>query len=147
MFSEATYQIVLYTEENSGLANNEINALVMNHETGILFIGTGNGLSSLKTPFSEPKPDLGEIKIYPNPFMPMEHDHLIIDELAQDVSVHIYTSSGYLVRQFSLEDVTGRRLFWDGLNQVGEPISGGIYLIVVSTDSGESSKGKVAVVR
>ena len=147
MFSEETYEYTIFTEENSGLVNNKVNTLMMDSNTGILFIGTSNGLSSLETPFSDPRAELRALFIYPNPFILKEHNNLVIDELAKDVSVHVFSSSGFLVRRFSLNEVKGRRLLWDGKNQEGEPVSGGIYLIVASTEEGNSSVGKVAIVR
>jgi ligand-binding sensor domain-containing protein len=147
LFTQDSYQCTLFTEENSGLVNNQVNTLALDPESGILYIGTVNGLSSLYTPYSEPRAELSELAVYPNPFIPEEHGSVAIDDLAEDVAVHIFTTSGYLVRSYSQDQVYGRRILWEGTNQEGEPVAGGIYLVVVSKENGESRLGKVALVR
>lgn len=46
--------------------------------------------------------------------------------------VSIYTLSGVLVRQW--REVTGRELVWDGCNQSGRRLAGGVYLVLVEGD-------------
>ena len=72
---------------------------------------------------------------YPNPFNP---ETWIPYQLAKagDVAVKIYDISGRLVRTISVGfKPTGyyltreRAVYWDGRNEVGEPISSGVYFI------------------
>jgi ligand-binding sensor domain-containing protein len=135
-----------YTE-NSGLVDNGITALAMDFSSGRLYAGTNRGLSILETPYSEPRVEMTDIGVYPNPFIPAEHGNLVIDDLAYGVSVHIFGQDGYRVRRFSSVDVMGRQVLWDGKNDSGEPVSGGIYVVVEQNDNGERRIGKVALIR
>ncbi len=88
-----------------------------------------------------------ELKIYPNPYKPSVQGKLIIDDLSSGVTVCIFSPGGYLIRRFSDQEVFGRQIFWDGLNERGEPVSGGIYLIVQQNEGGKNRIGKVALIR
>ncbi|MFH1942589.1 MAG: two-component regulator propeller domain-containing protein [bacterium] len=144
---ESTYRCSLLTKENSGLVSNAINSLFLEATSGTLVVGTNNGLSVLKTPYSEPRSDLSELKMYPNPFIPQQHAQLTIDDLTEHVTVTIFSASGYRVRHFSQDQIYGKRLIWSGTDDRGEPVPGGIYLVIIHAESGEQRVGKVAVVR
>ena len=77
---------------------------------------------------------------YPNPFNP---ETWIPYHLASDtaVQISIYDIQGVLVRQFNLGHqkagyYTDRRkaVYWDGRNEIGEPVSSGIYFYTLTTD-------------
>ncbi len=146
-FSNDTYSWTHYTVDNSGLVSNNIASLFMDDKTGMLYIGTSSGLSCLSTPYSEPLADLSTFSIYPNPFNPQKDGFLTIDNLAWNTSISIYTVSGFLVRRFSQNEISGRRLLWEGTDDKHHPVSGGIYLIVAHTEAGETKVGKIALVR
>ena len=70
---------------------------------------------------------------YPNPFNP---ETWIPYQLAHasEVEVHIYTATGVLVRTLTLGHQAagiyrsrGRAAYWDGKNEVGEPMASGVY--------------------
>ncbi len=76
---------------------------------------------------------------YPNPFNP---ETWIPFELAipADVTVHIYASNGQLIRTLDLgHKPTGiyhspsTAAYWDGNNELGEPVASGIYFYTLST--------------
>ena len=147
LFSTDTFTWQHFTTDNSDLVNNSILSLLMDPSTGHLYIGTEHGLSRLATPFSEPGDQLVPLRVYPNPFLPNQHAQLVVDELARDVSVHIFSSSGFPVRSYSQGQVQGRRLLWDGKNDSGQVVASGIYVIVATASNGERVLAKVAVVR
>ena len=77
---------------------------------------------------------------YPNPFNP---ETWIPYHLASDtaVQISIYDIQGVLVRQFNLGHqkagyYTDRRkaVYWSGRNEIGEPVSSGIYFYTLTTD-------------
>ena len=77
---------------------------------------------------------------YPNPFNP---ETWIPYHLASDTAVRIsiYDIQGVLVRQFNIGHqkagyYTDRRkaVYWDGRNEIGEPVSSGIYFYTLTTD-------------
>ena len=83
---------------------------------------------------------------YPNPFNP---ETWIPYHLAQDadVRVTIYDVRGSVVRELTLGhqaagiyESHGRAAYWDGRNQLGEPVASGLYFYTLST---ESTRGSV----
>jgi len=88
---------------------------------------------------------LGEVKRnqllqnFPNPFNP---ETWIPFRLANEshVTIHIHSSTGQLVRRLSLGIMPAgdyssqaQAVYWDGRNQVGEPVSSGVYLYTINT--------------
>jgi len=147
MFSAETFSWTYYSTDNSDLVSNDVQSIVIDPVSGKIYVGTEQGLSCIKTPFSEPKLNLNELTIYPNPFVPEQDNKLTIDNLAYHVSVYIFSSSGFLVRAFRQNEIHGKQIFWDGTDSEGRYVAGGIYLIVVQTEGGEKRIGKVALVR
>ncbi|RKU09794.1 hypothetical protein C6503_20655 [Candidatus Poribacteria bacterium] len=77
---------------------------------------------------------------YPNPFNP---ETWIPYQLSSptDVTVYIYAINGNLVRRLPLgHQATGiyqsrsRAAYWDGKNEVGEPVASGVYFYTLTTD-------------
>ena len=75
---------------------------------------------------------------YPNPFNPETWIPYHLAEPA-DVSVHIYAADGALVRTLALgHQVAGiyesrtRAAYWDGKNEVGEPVASGVYFYTLT---------------
>ena len=75
---------------------------------------------------------------YPNPFNPETWIPYQLQKAA-DVNIAIYDQRGVLVRQLSLgHQVAGhyvsrsRAAFWDGRNQVGEPVASGLYFYTLT---------------
>ncbi|RKU14920.1 hypothetical protein C6503_14260 [Candidatus Poribacteria bacterium] len=75
---------------------------------------------------------------YPNPFNP---ETWVPYQLARasDVQVHIYTATGILVRTLTLGHQAagtyrsrGRAAYWDGKNEVGEPVASGVYFYTLT---------------
>ena len=78
---------------------------------------------------------------YPNPFNP---ETCIPYQLANpaDVSVRIYSVDGTLVRTLPLGHKAvgtyqnrSRAAYWDGKNEVGEPVASGIYFYTLTADN------------
>lgn len=75
---------------------------------------------------------------YPNPFNP---ETWIPYQLAEpvDVSISIYAANGQLVRTLDLGhqsvgiyESRGRAAYWDGKNEVGEPVASGVYFYTLT---------------
>ncbi|MXZ01341.1 hypothetical protein F4Y93_12125 [Candidatus Poribacteria bacterium] len=82
---------------------------------------------------------------YPNPFNPETWIPYHLAEPA-DVTVRIYATNGVLVRTLPLgHQVAGlyesrsRAAYWDGKNEVGEPVASGVYFYTLSTESTHDS--------
>ena len=77
---------------------------------------------------------------YPNPFNP---ETWIPYQLANtaDVTLHIYAVDGTLVRTLSLGhkgigvyQSRSRAVYWDGKNEVGEPVASGVYFYTLTAN-------------
>ncbi len=142
-----------YTSETgphpSPLADDKINALAFDWNTGEAYIGTSQGLSVLATPFREFGEDLGSVEVRPQPFFvgPNETMNLTFvgESLVAGAQVRFFTPSGRLVRNMSFDEASFSG--WDGRDDDGDYVASGIYLIVVTDPEGNSETGKTAVVR
>ena len=78
---------------------------------------------------------LGEINIVPNPYYAIsDYETSAIDNrvklinLPENCQIKIYNMSGTLIREYSKADPLNY-LDWDLSNQVGIPISSGVYIV------------------
>jgi hypothetical protein len=78
---------------------------------------------------------------YPNPFNP---ETWIPYQLAKpaDVTLHIYAADGALVRTLALGHQPAgvyhsesHAAYWDGKNELGEPVASGVYFYTLTTDN------------
>ena len=86
---------------------------------------------------------------YPNPFNP---ETWLPYQLSTDaeVSIHIYTVSGQLVRQLNLGHLQAgyyldksRAAYWDGRNDRGEQLAAGVYFYQLNTPTSSTSRKMV----
>ncbi|RKU34485.1 hypothetical protein C6496_20030, partial [Candidatus Poribacteria bacterium] len=78
---------------------------------------------------------------YPNPFNPETWIPYQLAESA-DVVLMIYDMNGYLVRRLAVGHQTAgmyrnrsRAMYWDGRNQLGEPVASGLYFYTLTADN------------
>ncbi|NOZ56671.1 MAG: hypothetical protein GXO73_07775, partial [Calditrichaeota bacterium] len=142
------YPVRHFTTQNSDLVSDHVQAFAFDATSGDVYIGTSHGLSRLSTPYTAPKENLSEVLVYPNPYLVTPGGpKLTITNLARQSRVRILTEDGRLVRNFLPGEVPGGRVFWDGRNDRGQLVSSGVYLVLVTTEAGESAIRKVAVIR
>ncbi len=143
-----SYSWTHYSTDNSPLVGSSVQSFAFDANTGYVYIGTESGLSRLETPFTPPKADLSEVLAYPNPFVIQRgEERFYIHNLADRSTVRILTPDGLLVRYFSLEQIPGSWVEWDGRNDRGEYVATGVYLYMIYTESGLAHVGKVALIR
>lgn len=131
----------VFTTFNSKICDDRIYGIKIDKKTGDVWIGTANGLSRYESGIA-PAKNLAEVTSYPNPFVIREGtEKLTFDRLPYPAKIKIYTVAGELVREINSGDK------WDGRNEAGQIVSGGIYLFYVSDPSGEKAVGKIAVIR
>ena len=89
---------------------------------------------------------------YPNPFNPETWIPYHLSETA-DVTVRIYAADGVLVRTLALgHQVAGiyeshsRAAYWDGKNEVGEPVASGVYFYTLTAND-FTGTGKMLIVK
>jgi hypothetical protein len=125
-----------YTTENSPLFENEIRDIVIEPETGEIFIGTSRGLLSLMGDATAGEEDSENLYVYPNPILPDYDGPIAINGSVKDSEVRITTVSGRLVRALNS---TGGQTIWDGKDTAGNPLAPGIYLALVTAKDGSGA--------
>lgn len=130
-----------FTTDNSPLLSNSILSLAIEPETGLVMIGTDEGLVSYRGDATEPAEELKEsnIKVFPNPVRPNYTGKIRITGFTADSDVKITTTSGQVVAEGTS---LGGTFVWDGRNKAGDRVATGIYFVVAS-DS-EAKNGIVA---
>ncbi len=131
---------------NNKLVADDVLSIAFDDNTGIIYFGTDQGISSLQTVAVAPKVAFDELFISPNPYrMPAEYE-MKIDGLVRNASVKILSVDGRLVRSF--ESPGGRIAYWDGRDDIGRQVASGVYIVVgISEDGAEVGKSKVTVIR
>ncbi|NOY60216.1 MAG: hypothetical protein GXO75_14975 [Calditrichaeota bacterium] len=142
------FQMTHYTTSNSPLPADNVTSFAFDEKSGDIYIGTTNGLSRLRTPFTKPAATLSFLKGYPNPFiLKGPESFFTIDNLAKNSAVNIYTAEGFLVKSFPKDQILGSRVVWDGCNDKGDQVASGVFIYLVTTEKGLSKSGKVAVIK
>lgn len=138
-----------YNTSNSDLSDNTVYAIAFHGESGESFVSTSKGISVLKTPFANPKPDYSALHIYPQPFKPGVHEHVIVQGLMDNSSIKVLTISGQLVKDLRSEDdnILGYEAQWDGRDHAGDLVGSGVYLLYIFNEDGTTASQKIAVVR
>jgi hypothetical protein len=137
-----------FTTGNSPLVSSNVISFAFDEETGDIWIGTTNGLSRVKTPFTAPKPDLTLLTGFPNPFRLNDSiREFTITNLAENTTVVIYNGSGKRIRRFDASEIQGAQVFWDGRDEKNNLVPSGVYVFLAFVEGGISATGKVAVIR
>lgn len=152
MYNPRTDRFTNYFLPKDPMLANKITAMGYEPENGLLWIGTTEGLNTLKVGrYNKPDTDFGTLKAFPNPFRP-ELDgtvlisNLPVDSMPQGVNrCRIYDSSGAVI--IELEEDEYARFIWDGKNRAGNPVSSGIYFFAIANADGSSARGKLALIR
>jgi len=97
--------------------------------------------------FASLQSDLSVSHVYPNPFKPsLGHTKIFFANLTSRAKVQIFDVSGDLVYEEEKDTPTGE-LGWDVKNSKGEPIASGVYIYLITNNSGQTKKGKLAIIR
>lgn len=131
---------------NNKLVADDVLSIAFDDNTGIVYFGTDQGVSSLRTVAVAPKVTFDELFISPNPYLLPSEYRIKIDGLVRNASVKILSVDGRLVRSF--DSPGGRIAYWDGRDDAGREVASGIYIVVgISEDGTEVGKSKVTVIR
>lgn len=143
--ADGTGMLANYTKENSPLPSNTISALVVDGNTGEVYIGTDAGLVSFRGSATEGVKPMDCAQVFPNPHRPEHTGPVVVTGLARDSDVRITDVAGNLVhRTRSL----GGQAVWDVTDMAGQRVSTGVYMVFVNDRDGlYSCNTKVVVVR
>jgi hypothetical protein len=131
---------------NGKLVDNNVLSIAFDEKRGIVYFGTGKGLSSLEIATIGTVEKMSTLEVGPNPFILPDHSSVTIKGLADNATIKILNITGALVKEFAAQG--GGRAFWDGTDSRGNNVGSGVYLIVAYADNGNQvSTAKVAVLR
>ena len=135
-------QIDFINKQNSPLFDNLINDIVINNETGEVYIGTGMGIQSFRTDaLSGGTTNSSNVTIFPNPVRPEYNGPIAIKGLARDANVKITDVNGQLVYE---TEALGGQAIWDGRDYNGKRAASGVYLIFSTNDRNINNPDAVA---
>lgn len=144
--ADGSHLLAQYDSKNSPLPSDNITSLAIDNKTGLVYIGTNFGLSTLTTTSVEPKKEFDKILTYPSPFMIGINEYVTFEGLVKNSTIKIFSISGKLIKK--LETPGGRITFWDGKDENGKFVSSGIYLLVAYDEEADKiTTSKFAVIR
>ena len=136
-----------YTTENSYLVNDNVLSLNMEQSSGLLWIGTGGGISRFDTGFEKPSGNLSQIGVYPNPAGPRFSDKVYFSRVPYGAKISIYNIAGEKIIEFT-GGTKGGTTSWDYRNSSGKSCAGGVYIYYITTADNEfSSTGKFVLIK
>jgi len=146
-----------YKTTNSPLVSNEIITLAYHATAGLLYISTPIGVMTVDIGIGEKTSvSLNEVDVYPNPYKPAIHTNGVTIEVREGSfpknssnECRIFDFSGQVVRVL-VENGRGEgfgRFVWDGNTSQGKQCAPGVYFYLIKTDIGESSRGKIVLIR
>ncbi|HVP14039.1 MAG TPA: hypothetical protein VMS88_00765, partial [Terriglobales bacterium] len=149
------HNFIDYTAENSPLVDDQVRAVRVDQQTGVVWLATAGGLSRFDpnyVPGAAAPPSL-DLRIYPNPAMITEGATKLrlARKSANDpggiTSGTIYDVAGRHVCDFQVD--LGRpdpQVFWDGHDDAGRLVRAGIYFVRIRAGS-RATTMRVALVR
>ena len=145
---DGTQQLANFTVENTQgkLIDNDVKCITVDELTGTVYFGTTLGLASLTTAAAAPKTDFDKLLAYPNPYLVPSSTPVAVDGFVTNSTMKVLASDGTLVRE--IKTPGGRVGFWDGLDERGNVVASGVYILVgYSEDGSQTGMGKIAVIR
>jgi len=134
-----------FTTSNSPLFSDNVVDIAIAPESGRVYFVTDRGALSYDAQATAPAVQAEDLRAFPSPFRPAEHDGVLISGLVAETDIRILTLDGRLVARLDGRGGTAR---WDGLDLSGRPVASGVYLVAARGLDGEGTAfGKVAVLR
>ncbi|MFM8450257.1 MAG: hypothetical protein ACKOAY_09155 [Haliscomenobacter sp.] len=129
-------QLAHYTTENSPLLSNSINAIAIDQQEGIVYIGGENGINSLQTDaIAGERYHLAKLDIFPNPVYSDYQGPIAIRGVSRDAVVKITDIQGNLVFETKAQ---GGQAIWDGNDYLGRRVQTGVYLVFSASNPREA---------
>ena len=127
-----------FTTDNSPLLSNSIQSIAIDPKTGVVMIGTTNGLISYASDANTPSETLEKdlIHAFPNPVRPDYNGLVSVTGLTDNANVKITSVTGQLI----YEGTSNGGLFtWNGRTKSGQRVASGVYNVIASTSDGKES--------
>ena len=151
LLNNATYwpDIDGFRESNSRLLSDGVTDIEFDSERGIAWITTNRGISAVRIPFTQEREHYNNLRIFPSPFHVPSETPMVVDGLKDASSLKVMTITGRVLRDIKNIDlgIHGDQITWDGRDKQGRWVGSGVYLLSVYDETGESTFGKVTVIR
>ena len=134
--ADGTSTIARFNTDNSPLPSNTIVSVASDLSTGLIWLGTSNGVIAYRSDAPAGEAVLSSVYSYPNPVRPEYQGPVTIAGLVRDTNVRITDISGNLVFETTS---TGSEANWDLMNYKGERVSSGVYLVFCASPDGTGS--------
>ncbi len=125
-----------FTVANSPLLSNDIKKIGIDPISGEVYFATFNGLCSYRGAATEPKENLNNILVFPNPVPPLHNGPIAIRGLTENTIVKITELNGRMVFQ---SRSLGGQVVWNGRDYVGNKIASGVYLVFARDEKGNEN--------
>ena len=141
--ADGTEIIEHFTKSNSPLPSDTISQILVQPNTGEVFINTVNQMVSYRSNATQGKATQASIQIFPNPVATGFNGQIAMRGLVENALVKITDLNGKLLFQTR---ALGGQALWNGKNYEGQKVATGIYLVFVRDLSGnEKSVGKIVI--
>lgn len=138
--SEGNKVLRHFTESNSPMMSNTVNAVHASAPDNSVYIATPEGVLRYGGDASVPQAGFGNMRVFPNPVTPGYGGIVTVDGLTDGALVKIADSSGRVLWQGRAE---GGLITWNLCGSSGRRVPSGIYFIMASPRDGASGKGAV----
>ena len=132
-----------FDETNSPLLSSEVKKIAIDGRTGEVYFATFKGICSFMSTATEANENNMGLLIFPNPVPPGFNGTIAVRGVRENAIVKITELDGRLVYQTR---ALGGQAIWDGKDYRGRKISSGVYLVLVSDETGKASKNSGRIV-
>ncbi len=92
--------------------------------------------------------DLSSVRVFPNPWRADRHaaghPTITFDQLTVNTTIKIFTLSGHWMKTLP---VSSTQVDWDLTNDSGDKVASGLYIYLLSSDSGLKKTGTLAIIK
>ena len=128
--------IYRFTKDNSPLPSNIIQKIAIDGATGVVYIGTDQGLVTFRSTAVEGGTTNSGVTTFPNPVPSGYKGTIAIRGLVANADVRITDINGQLVYKTT---ALGGQAVWNGLDYLGHRPQSGVYLIFASSSDGSQT--------
>ena len=132
-----------FDETNSPLLSSEVKKIAIDGRTGEVYFATFKGICSFMSTATEANENNMGLLIFPNPVPPGFNGTIAVRGVRENAIVKITELDGRLVYQTR---ALGGQAIWDGKDYRGRKISSGVYLVLVSDETGKAGKNSGRIV-
>jgi ligand-binding sensor domain-containing protein len=131
--ADGSQEIENFTAQNSPLFSNNIISLALDPATGILYIGTDQGILEYRTTATAGSQTNCTVSVFPDPVRPNYYGPITVVGVVANATVKITDVTGDLVYETT---ALGGQAIWNGNLQNGNRAKTGVYLVFVSSSDG-----------